>query len=953
MKSFLSHITDSIPGDTVHELDQWCFVFPSKRAGLYFMELLQNRFQGSTFWSPDVLSVEEFVYKFAGHTPGDDISMVFRLFEVYRSLEPTLTFEKFYSWGQVLLSDFDEIDRYLVDSKKLYKGLKSLEDIDQAFGDNEEMKKAYQRFVQLFVSDINTELATRFVKNWERIHKAYDLFAEKMEREQLFYSGKIYRMLAEGLQENRITISYKKVVLAGFNALSASEEVIFKTLLEQGIGEVYWDCDQLYMHDDREEAGDFLRVYKKKWNFDNIHWITTNMLDQPKTISITGCPQLVAQARYAGHILENKQLPKNRDTAFILADENMLMPVLHAIRAPAINITMGYPVRNTSLYQFVLEVLNLHAETRMYKTGKMYASSRVLRLLESTLVSPVFIDISESITDFIREERLKWVAADEIVQKCDGHWLKHIFLANESVDSLLNNVNAFLVELFYHIKNSGEEKDDTSPEIIFHGVRQLKRFAENIQKQSFTPDFKFLAQLFGESFRGLKIPFSGEPLDGLQVMGFLETRALDFKHVVLLGVNENKLPRSGFGNSYIPFVARKAFGLPTFEEHEAIYAYHFKRVLQRAETIHILYDTEVAIDGSGEKSRFILQLMNKVGDGNHNLSVIENNVSIPYRHMETDAAELIVHKSPSVMEKLNRYVLSDGEGKIISPTRLITYIDCNMRFYLQYVARIPETELLSDKIDKRIFGNILHKAVEFLYQPYTQKTLTTNDLKAIASQENISKKVKEALLDQQVIHPNHDLSGSDILLESVLKKLLKKIIDQDLRRLPFVIGSLEEKLKGGIRLPDGREVTLGGLVDRIDLQDAENGKVHTIIDYKSGKVEFVGSSRQTIDDPEAYIQPYFEDGRYKAGFQAYYYVLLYRKNNPDAQVKAAIYQLAKLSDGMKLLRKNSIISDDILEAYRKNLVALIEDILNPDIPFTQTKDTQKCVYCPYTAICGR
>ncbi len=955
MKSFLSYITDSIPEEAVPELNQWCFVFPSKRAGLYFLELLQDRFRGRTFWSPEVLGIEDFVFKSTGHQPIDEISMVFKLYEVYKSLEPGLEFEKFYAWGQILLSDYDEIDRYLVDSKKLYEGLESIEEIEQAFGDNEEMQKAYQNFLSLFSSDKNTELGNRFVKNWKRVHNAYGLFEEKMMSEKMFYSGKIFRILAENLRDTDFDIHYEKVVFAGFNALSISEEVIIKSLLDKGIAEVFWDCDKLYMTDSNEEAGDFLRNYKKNWRYSNIHWVETNLLEQKKTISITGCPQLVAQAKYAGHLIEKEKLPLNRDTALVLADENMLLPVLHAIDAPTINVTMGYPIRNTSLYHFVLEILKLHAESRDYKSGKMYEASRVMALLKNTLVSPVFSEISSSIAEFIRQNKLKWVEAEEIVEQCKDHWLVNIFQPNESVHELLGRINKFLVELFYYLKVSDQQNDDTSLEIIYHGLKQLNMFAENIKKQSFVPGFKFMVLLYAESFRSIKIPFSGEPLDGLQVMGFLETRALDFKHIILLGVNENKLPRSGFGNSYIPFVARKAFGLPTFEEHEAIYAYHFKRVLQRAESIHILYDTEVAIDGSGEKSRFLLQLVNKVSDNKQEITIVENKVSIPYRSHAKDAVELIVEKSPSVMDKLNRYIHSGDKDKVktMSPTRLVSYIDCKMQFYLKYVARVPETDSSIDKIDKRVFGNILHKALEFLYVPYLNKTIDAKDLEAIASTKNISDKVHQALLDQKVIHSNYSLSGVDLLLESVIKRLLKKIFDQDVKNLPFTIKGVEEWIEGRIHLSGDREVLLGGFVDRIDSKESTNGNIHTIIDYKTGKVNFLASSRQNVEDPEIYIQPYFEDGKFKAGFQAYYYAMLYQKNNPGVQVKGAIYQLVKLSAGMIPLRKDNVITEDILGAFHDNLVHIIEEILDPAIPFTQTSEINKCTWCPYTTICQR
>lgn len=954
MKSFLQHIVDRIDEKEVGALGKWCFVFPSKRAGLYFLNILRERFNDKIFWSPEILGIEDFVYKSTGHTPLDEISLVFRLYEVYKSLEPVINFEKFYAWGQILLSDFDEIDRNLVDSKKLYSGLSDIEDIEKVFGDNEEMRSAYLNFMKLFTSDENTNLAEKFVKNWKRIGEAYEKFAALSDAGHTYYAGRIYRILAEKLKEGGVDIPYEKIIFAGFNALSRAEEQIIQSLLSRGVAEIYWDCDRMYMQDIRDEAGDFLRKYKKKWHFKNIHWIETDMFSQEKRIEITGCPQLVAQAKYAGKILDEKQYAQNDAirTAIIMADENMMMPVLYAMHVSTINVTMGYPFRNTALYHFISEVISLHRSAQKRNGKLMYEGNQIIALLKNTLISPVFSELVAGLGAWIRHDKLKWVVAEEICNSCEENWIRSIFEPVNDYSQLLENINNFLVALFYHLKSTDQEKDDSSLEIIYHGLKYLRRFQENLAGQSFSPGLKFLQHLFMESFRSLTIPFSGEPLNGVQVMGLLESRALDFKNVILLGVNENKLPRSGFGTSYIPYVARKAFDLPTFEERDAIYAYHFKRVLQRAENIHILYDTETAVVGGGEKSRFILQLINKAGRS-AGMKVVEKEMSVPDKPADI-GNQVVIEKTDAILNRLNEYLIRVGdEPKRLSPSRLVTYIDCKLKFYLKYIAKVPEADVLADQIDPLVFGNILHHAIEMIYKDFVGKMITEADLERIARKKYISEKVKDAMQKYQIIHSNFSLQGVDVLLESIIRRLIKKIIDQDLEKAPFTLRGVEVNVEGTLKLSNGTTVALGGIVDRIDEENSGDGKVVTVIDYKTGRVDMRGSKKSDLDSPDSYIRLYFEDGKFKSGFQAYYYTMLYRSKNTGDTLKAAIYELKKMSEGMKYLRSGNEITDNILEAYRENLVVLIEDILNPDIPFTQTKDTQKCVYCPYTVICGR
>jgi len=941
MKSFLQHIVDDIPQTSLSDLKDWCFVFPSKRAGLYFEQLLNDRFKDETFWGPTIQGIEDFVIEGSGHKPGDEITLVFLLYEVYKKIQPNLEFEKFYSWGQILLSDFDEIDRNLIDAKKMYDGLASRKEIDEVFGENEELKDAYEKFLGLFTSQTNTELASRFVKNWKDVYKAYFLFEEKMTESGIFHTGRLQKDLAS--RDSSDAFPYKKIIFAGFNALSKSEERIIQNTLKEGLSEVYWDCDKLYMQNDSEEAGQYLRAYRKAWNYNGVHWIETDLINDPKEIWSIGCPQMVSQAKYVNKLIHENQLEAS-ETAIILGDELLMMPVLNAIDVETINVTMGYPLKSTSIYHVVLETIRLHGASRKSKSDRLLESHRIMALLKNSLISPVFKDLSSSIATKIRKEKRKWVESKELLELCGNSWLSLVFTSPDSYETLLLNIESFLVKLYYYLKDDKKEiSDETSKEIIYHGLKHLIRFRENLKAQSFNPGINFLGRLFSETFRSIRIPFSGEPLQGIQVMGFLESRALDFKNIILLGVNENKLPRTAIGNTYIPFIARKAFGLPTYDDHQAIYAYHFKRVLQRAKNIWMLHDTEVAIDGSGEKSRFILQLQNTASRDNR-LTINEKSINVPYKS-NSYKKELTVAKTPAIMELLNKYT-DPEEKKRISPSRLVIYIDCKLRFYLQYVAKVPEKDPILEQIDARVFGNIVHRTMELIYTPYKGKELTVEIIDGLS--KDIEPHIQKAMEEASVVHSSYNLHGIDVLLESVIRKLVSRIIQEDKKNLPFTIQGLEEEVEHKLMLTDGREVLLGGTVDRIDEKDGSR----TIIDYKSGRVDLVSRTHSGIEDTEKYLDAYFTDGKYKSGFQTYFYMLL-MKLTSDQPVKGAIYELKKLGDGKKYLRKGETMSDEMGSTYQGKLQNLIQEILDPSVPFDQTENLTKCSYCPYTTICER
>lgn len=965
MKTFIDHIADAITSENLADLQRRCYVFPSRRAGIYFRDTLKNRFSDAAFWSPTIISIEDFVIDTYGRPVTDDITLLFDLFNSYKKFDKSMTLEQFYAWGQVILSDFEEIDRYMADANLVYSNLKDIKDLQYILGEPEEVKQAVKEFQKIF-SERKTVLANRFIQNWEIIRKTYNDFTERIDKENRTFKGRAFRKLAENVSNGNQTFeNYDQIVFAGFNALSNSEELIISTLLKNGKAEVFFDCDKLYMNDEKEEAGNFLRILKKKWNYNTVHWVETDFLESNNKIQTIGCTQMVGQAKAAGAIIEERLRGLDKEelsrTAIVLGDENLLMPVLHSLpeSVDEVNITMGYPFRNTTLFSFISRMFKIHIGGSQGKSGEQYPMDEVMGLLNNTLVSPVFPELSRKLGRRLRNQPGRWISSDEIKSEIGDSWLWMVFKPISEGLNILDNINDFLVRIFNYLKEN--EADPSDREIIYHGLKYLNRFGDNMLKLDVKIDVNFLYKLFQETFRSIKIPFSGEPLTGMQIMGFLETRALDFKNVIILGVNETKIPAAKLGQTYIPFAVRKAFNMPTFEEQEAIYAYHFKRVLQRAENAYILFNTEVAVDGSGEKSRFLLQLQ-------HKLKIRESQVGQPFqlkysqkilrnpmRDVDNKISPVTVEKSEEVLARIkDKYVLGRSEKtSFLSPTSLVTYIDCKLKFYLKYIAKVPEEELVFEDIDPRVFGTVVHSVLEELYKPFVGKIIEKYEIKELTQGNKIKDLLNQVLVEEKVIASGDSLQGKDILVASVIRKLVQLVVLADVRIAPFEILSLEKEISEEVTLSNGESIKLGGVVDRVDMVYYKGRQVTRIIDYKTGKVELVSDRKAGIEDPDIYLRPYFLDGKYKSGFQAYYYASLLQRQDTDQPLQAGIFSTRSVKKGARMLRKGEVIDLAILRAYHQKLVEVIEELINSETPFSQTQDISKCQICAYKAICRR
>ncbi|GJM27592.1 MAG: hypothetical protein DHS20C17_02270 [Cyclobacteriaceae bacterium] len=955
MKGFITHIVDRLPPDDLNTLHTRAFVFPSRRACYHFREALLNRFPQETFWLPAILSVEDFIVRCTGKSISNELDLLFALYQHYKATYPPNpegkvdkeelpTFDKFYSWGQVLLRDFDEVDRYLVNAKDLYRNLEQLRDIENRYQDSEEVLFALKRFNDMMGNE-PTLLSSSFSNQWSRVSKTYHSFRGALGDSDLQYGGMLYRQLAEQLQDGTIDLPFERVVFAGFNALSRSEEVIMETLLKKGIAEVYWDADKLFLENEVEEAGRFMRRNRKKWPpTDQVHWVISDMAKHHKKIQFIGGVQSVGQAQVVGQLLQQMTKDQLDNCGLVLADEGLLFPLLYALpeNINSLNVTMGYPAKHSHWFRLTVAFLDYQLNKRG-RGESTYADTQYTREL---LMNPLIkrsVPGSGKLLLGLRKKS-KWVGISELITEDSGEILKLALTSWERVNELIAAVVKLLLAIYQKLRVE-EKLELLETEFAYHALKHLLKLGEGVEKYHQELEPITLSRLIIQALEQARIPFSGEPTEGLQMMGFLETRALDFERVIMVSANEGQLPKGNQHNSYIPFAIRKAFKLPTFEEQDAIYAYHFKRVLQRASDISIVYNTEVAIDGSGEKSRYLWQLKETFPKE----MISECIYQMPFSKSEVNS-QLEIPKSAEILEQMQRFLVIDETAKSLSPTAIRHYLDCSLRFYFRYIVKLREREKETTDLDPRDFGNIVHQAVEKIYQPLVGQTVTRDHIQDLLASSAINDAVDESISEHLMKSSPSLLEGKDILHQQVIQKLIYKAIAKDQWAAPFQLLGAEITLQSDLRINGGSNVRLEGTLDRVHLA---RGIVH-IIDYKTGKVDLVYlPSKIAAEDWDNYVLKHFEEPKYKSGFQGLFYGYLWNKVRENAPIKLGVYPMKKVNEGIKWLNKQQVVPSAGFQEFERQLQNALNELFDETKPFVQTKESARCRFCDYKEICQR
>lgn len=944
MKPFLEKLAEELYSRYREGISGIQVVFPSRRAGIYFKKHLSGLLK-EPIWSPSTCGISDFIRDNSENSIADELTLIFELYEVYRELAEEVTFDKFYPWGEIILRDFDEIDKSLADADYLFRILMEHRKVEEDFEVKVSDLEQFYRFWDSFSEKDITDLQKEFIKTWEILGKVYKIFRARLYEKNLCYEGMAFRKLYENVRDNKFTTEYSNIVFAGFNQLNKCEEEIIKCLIKQGITQTYWDADKYYSGNKIQEAGKFLRENFVNLGINEPQWIDDSLSSSEINIKIIGSPLEVSQAKVLGSELEKLVMTATGKTAIVLPDDSFLMPVLRSIppNIDAINITMGYSFRNSGLFSLfeLLRDLNLNS------TGKGRSKEYYHKDIIAILLHPYIRETDpwgiNDVVSSINKRNVIYASAKYLKSffKRPNILLEQIFTNSETTEDSYMYLKEIIVILSEVI--SGRKFSNVyESEFVNRAFIEVNRVKSVLDNYSIPVEKTTFWNILTEYTSRIKIPFSGEPLQGIQIMGMLETRSLDFENVFILSLNEGTLPRETGTGSFIPYSLRKAFRLPLSEDTEADYAYYFYRLLQKAKNVTLMYNTETGIIFSGEKSRFIMQLETELKETNKNISIesvlLKGNIELPKRR------EIKIEKTKEILERLKNQ-------KQFSASLISNYINCSLQFYFKKAAGLKEEDEVEEYFSAADFGNIFHQLMEILYRNDVGTEITKDRIVSINEnlENNYEELWKQACEELSGFSEFAKLNrGKNLLYKRVIKRLIGKVLESDSLNAPFKIIELESKATKIISVEingEPADITLYGRLDRVEIKDG----VTRIIDYKTGNVIF--PNRKKFSQTEL-LEMMFNDVKLKEYFQQLFYASLYLSGNNVSGLIVGVYPLKKISDGVYWFEKLPITAEK-MEQFESNLSILLKKIFDSTTPFTQTKDPEKCKYCPYKSICYR
>ena len=883
MKTFLEYVAEDIINKYGTNLSRTAVVFPNKRAALFLNEHLV-RLAGKPIWSPSYITISELFRRHTQLVTGDQIKLICDLYKTYTEVtESDETLDHFYGWGQVMLADFDDIDKNMADANKVFCNLRDLHELDDVSYLSPEQVETLKLFFSNFSEDKTTELKKRFMKIWSRFGDIYRLYNERLEAQGIAYEGALYRKVAT---DDSVDFDFDRYIFVGFNVLQRVEQLLFSKLQKMGKAKFYWDFDDYYLatkkgHVNPSEAGHYIKQYLPYF---------TNELDtsdadiyrnfrKAKKITYASATTEDVQARYVGQWLkEGNRINDGRKTAVVMCDEALLQSVIHSIPEEVndINVTTGYPLQQTHFASLLEDIAAQHTE------------------------------------DYDNKQLLEWAIA-MLKLMAQGH----------------ANTNG---------ETTGQDNQLTS-EALFRTYTVVNRLLELVNNGDLDVDRRTMMRLYGEIVRTTSIPFHGEPVVGVQFMGVLETRNLDFEHLLVLSCNEGNMPKGVNDTSFIPYNVRKAHGLTTIDNKVSIYAYYFYRLMQRAEDITIVYNNAADVTSTGEMSRFMLQMLVESGHDIERLAL-----SLPQEAGSTTCQD--EKKTKEVMERLHKRFDKQRNPErttpMFTPSSLNIYQKCPKRFYYRYVAEIiePEDDADDGKIDAPTFGNIFHDAVQKIYErviaAYKSRTIQPQTLKQLLANDAYIKGVVDDIM--------HPVNGIQLINASVIITYIKQLLKIDSRLAPFTILGLENVVMKDINVKTAEgqlTTTIGGRIDRMDCVTCADGvRRIRVIDYKTGK-----NNKKN----DGYI------------LQSFIYSLLVDESpimNPEKlEVSPALlyiqHSAGKDFDPTVVYEKEKVTN---VSKYREEFMNIVEQIIaeifNPEQPFACTDGKTACTHCPYCNLCG-
>jgi hypothetical protein len=958
MNPFLYNIAEKYYQHHGTKISDYTFVFPNRRSGLFFQKYLGEIIEKPLF-SPKILTINELFMSQSSYLLADKMGMLFRIYNIFKQLSKTdETFDVFAYWGEMLINDFDDIDKYLVDAKQLFTNIKELKEIDNLFDYlSPEQLAAIRTFWTNFMPTSEGKKQQEFISTWEILYPIYEQFKHELSEKGLAYEGMIFREVVDKLKESKDAFAnFNKIIFVGFNALTPCEKILFKYLKNKHKADFYWDYFSEKVTDDKNLASLF--YLENKTAFPSDYEIKEEKIIEKK-ITMTGIPSTVGQTKEIYQILESLHLDKEMafKTAIVLPDEKMLVPLLHSLpdEIENVNVTMGYPLSSTPLAGLVDYIFELQKNIR-HTDGKNYFYHKdVLAILNHQYIYRLHEQEIKALIKNITLQNRFYISEQDLGVT---DLLKTIFQVQQTPIKITAYLIQFLQELQASIPYEEKNKKQIhlEKEFLYHYLITIKRTNDLLKDWTIEMNLETFFRLLRKLIINISIPFTGEPLSGLQVMGVLETRAIDFENLIITSMNEGVFPKRQISASFVPYNLRKGFGMPTTEHQDSIFAYHFYRLIHRAKNIYFLYDTRTDGMQTGEVSRYIHQLRY-----HYKVPIVEK--LITYDISVEERKNITVDKSPEVMGKLSKFLTDNkAEKRAFSATAINTYLDCPLKFYFSTIERLSETEDVKETIEANDFGTIFHAVMQNIYESDEHKLFTPEKIEAIIKNDiYLDKMIRKAFGDKYLHIPEEKvkLEGQYFLTASIIKKYTKKLLQQDKQYAPFIYLNAEFHCESAFPIANGEKpVNLHGYIDRIDEKD---GAIR-IVDYKTGNGKSGYKDKKTFSDMSKLFEKE-KDDRPKEILQLFMYSMVYQQQTKATKIFPAVVFLRNLFDDtesnhikFKPNSKETIIVenfDDFKPAFESHFRTCLEEIFDESIPFQQATTNKPCQYCPFTEICKK
>ncbi len=925
------------------DLSSLVVMFPSLRARAFFNDAIASLIE-HPIWQPSWMSIDEAMERLSGLRRGERIRLISELYKVYHKHHTQETFDKFYFWGDMLINDFDMIDRYLIDAQQL---LRNIEDIKELEADVSYLTPEQLKIISFWRSigeeGSLSEQKRHFLKIWRSLPKIYEEYRTRLRELNIAYPGMIYREAAERIKQGGSEgLPNKRFIVAGFNALSASEKRLFDHLATRTEGaEFYWDYDHYYTDNRWHEAGRFMRNNIVNYPTANNAITNDNFRKIPKHMEAIACVSNAVQCKYVTKILEALPAEElDKRTAIVLTDENMLIPLLHSLpkSVKKVNVTMGYPLKNTLAYSFVERMIELQAHSRTKGTEEIFYHVDVVSLLSHPYIMSACRDEASQLLREINKNKIISVSGE-------------LFEGNATLGTLFKRhktwqeIGGYIRQVLSLIEGTTEE--EIQSEYLRITRLEIGKLIGSIENCEIELTTEIFTSLLRRHLQAITMPYTGEPLEGVQIMGILETRNIDFKNVIILSMTDANFPGDKSGqSSFVPYNLRAAYGMPTPEEHEAMYAYYFYRLIQRAESVTMLYCSRADDKSTGECSRYIYQL-----DYEAPYTITKRSIGVDLNISERVPLE--VKKGVKERAMLDRY-LDDSQKHTLSPTALFRYVECPLKFYLSSIAKLRTPDEISDTIDALTFGNIMHETMQELYMPFIGNDKPSAEIAKLYEHSTIeravSSKMGEILLGDKQASTNEFTGDMLLVRDIIVKYIMRGIMRYDIAHTDYKIVGLEDEVKCRYEIADGRKVNLSGRADRIDMLA---DKSLQIIDYKSSNaahLKFAGMENLMFGSAKDRISNIFQTLLYS--------MMLNKRDGCDA--KPSLYYASKMLSNDYSPEIINTETGEVIERYSTHaeefetmLSKVLEELFDYDTPFRQVESEDMCKYCDYKKICRR